>query len=231
MHYSINVSYWHVNRGADIIGLMRFDILYFIMALVIVLVSLILHELGHGYVAYLLGDDTAKMNGRLTLNPIKHIDPFLTIILPLSMALIGAPIIGGAKPVPFNPNNVKGGEWGVALVALAGPMINFIIAFILFGVWAIARPSGILIGQLISLTISVNLGLFVFNLIPFPPLDGSRLLYALAPDFFRSIMTKIESFGVVPFFIIFILANSVILKFISCSMTVILQFFTSIFIR
>ena len=94
----------------------------------VILFSMTLHEAMHGFVAYFLGDDTAKLEGRLTLNPIKHIDPFLTILLPLMLAIVGAPIFGGAKPVPFNPNRVRYEEWGAAFVALAGPLTNFILA-------------------------------------------------------------------------------------------------------
>ena len=101
---------------------------------------MIIHEVMHGYASYWLGDDTAKMQGRLSLNPIKHIDPFLTILLPVALALSGGPIFGGAKPVPFNPLNIKYGEWGVALVAMAGPITNFLLAFIIFAIWVVVRP-------------------------------------------------------------------------------------------
>src|SRR6476469_4685290 len=101
----------------------------------VILFSMTLHEAMHGFVAYWLGDDTAKLQGRLTLNPVKHIDPFLTLLLPIMLALIpGAPIFGGAKPVPFNPNRVRFEEWGAALVAFAGPLTNLILAFLFFGI-------------------------------------------------------------------------------------------------
>ena len=110
------------------------DIGYIVILIGVILFSMTLHEAMHAFVGYWLGDDTAKRQGRLTLNPIKHIDPFLTILLPVMLALIpGAPIFGGAKPVPFNPDRVKGGEWGAALIAVAGPLTNFIIAFIFSG--------------------------------------------------------------------------------------------------
>ena len=100
----------------------------------VILFSMTLHEAMHAFVGYWLGDDTAKNEGRLTLNPIKHIDPFLTILLPLGLALLGGPIFGGAKPVPFRPDQVRWGDWGAALVALGGPLTNFFIAFVSFGV-------------------------------------------------------------------------------------------------
>ena len=103
---------------------MGIDIPLLLIVLGVILFSMTLHEAMHGFVAYWLGDDTAKREGRLTLNPIKHIDPFLTIILPLGLALVGGPIFGGAKPVPFRPDQVKGGDWGAALVALALGMVS-----------------------------------------------------------------------------------------------------------
>ena len=98
-----------------------------------------LHEAMHAFMGYFLGDDTARAQGRLTLNPLKHIDPFMTILLPVMLALIpGAPIFGGAKPVPFNPQNVRYGEWGAALVAIAGPLTNLLLAFFAFGIGVIS---------------------------------------------------------------------------------------------
>src|SRR5687768_7485872 len=114
------------------------DITYILVVLGVILISMTLHEAMHAFVGYWLGDDTAKLEGRLTLNPIKHIDPFLTIVLPLTLAIIGAPIFGGAKPVPFNPARVRYDEWGAALIAIAGPLTNLLIAFIAFGVWVVA---------------------------------------------------------------------------------------------
>ena len=98
----------------------------------VILFSMTLHELAHGVVAYKLGDDTAKEEGRLSLNPIKHLDPVYSILLPLVMFLIGGPVFGGAKPVPINTNKIKGKEWGMAAVAIAGPLTNVVLAFIAF---------------------------------------------------------------------------------------------------
>lgn len=190
---------------------MSIDIIYIGIALVVILISMTLHEAMHAYASYWLGDDTAKLEGRLTLNPIKHIDPFLTILLPIMLAIIGAPIFGGAKPVPFNPYNVRFGEWGAALVALAGPLTNFLISFLAFGIWVLAgAPDSGILGQIFIATISVNLGFFIFNMIPIPPLDGSRVLYALAPDFARRIMDVIERSGVIIIFAIVMFAGSAI---------------------
>ena len=196
------------------------------IALGVILFSMTLHEAMHGFVAYWLGDDTAKLQGRLTLNPIKHIDPFLTILLPIALAIAGAPIFGGAKPVPFNPDRVKYDEWGAALVAIAGPLTNFVIAFVFFAVYAIAQPpSGSLAAQVLITAVSINLGFFIFNMIPLPPLDGSRVLYALAPEFVRRGMEAIEQFGIFFVFIIVLLASSVIGQFMLTG----IQFFIGVF--
>ena len=209
------------------------DIGYIIMIIGIILFSMTLHEAMHAFMGYFLGDDTAKLQGRLTLNPIKHIDPFLTIILPVLLAIAGGPIFGGAKPVPFNPDRVRGGEWGAALVAIAGPLINLFIAFIAFGIYAvmfmqnnIAGSEGLLAEILIT-TVMVNLGFFIFNMIPIPPLDGSRVLYALAPEFVRRGMEAIERFGIIVIFGLVLLASAAIGRFMGSAM----EFFITIFSR
>lgn len=208
---------------------MNIDLVYILSVLAVILVSMTLHEAAHAFVGFWLGDNTAKLQGRLTLNPLKHIDPFLSVLLPLMLAIAGAPIFGGAKPVPFNPNNVRGGEWGPALIAIAGPFTNFVIAFIAFGIWAIIgglssvnELSGVLI-----LFVHVNLGFFIFNLIPIPPLDGSRVIYALAPDFFRSWMEKAENFGLIFIFIIVLVFGNAFGEF----MVNIINFFLDVFSR
>lgn len=206
------------------------------IALVVILISMTLHEAMHGFVAYWLGDDTAKAQGRLTLNPIKHIDPFLTILLPVMLAIVGGPIFGGAKPVPFNPNQLRYDEWGAALVAIAGPLTNFIIAFVAFGIATLSGVNVIdglatteLWPRFISMAVVVNLGFFVFNMIPIPPLDGSRVLYALAPDFVRRGMEAIEQFGIIFVFAIVLLASSVIGQLMVTVIAAILDLFSKIF--
>lgn len=211
------------------------DIELIAIVLGVILVSMTLHEAMHGFMAYYLGDDTAKLEGRLTLNPIKHIDPFLTIILPILLVISGGPVFGGAKPVPFNPARVRYGEWGAALVALAGPLTNFLIAFVsfgvatLFGIDILHLTSGSLLAVVLALLVRVNLGFFVFNMIPIPPLDGSRVLYALAPDFVRRGMEAIESYGVIGIFLIVFLANSLIVTYISQTVNFFLMVFAAIF--
>lgn len=210
---------------------MEIDFLYIGIVIGVILLSMTLHEAMHAFVGYWLGDDTAKREGRLTLNPIKHIDPFLTIILPVVLALIGGPIFGGAKPVPFRPDMVKWGDWGAALIALAGPLTNFILAFVLFGVWVLlGTPSAADIGGLILQTaVMVNLGFFVFNMLPIPPLDGSRALYAVAPEMVRGVMRTIEQFGLIFIFALVLLGSSVLGQFMQAVMSVVLDAFYTIF--
>lgn len=209
---------------------MSIDLIYIAIVLVVILLSMTLHEAMHAYVGYWLGDNTARLQGRLTLNPIKHIDPFLTIILPVTLAIFGLPIFGGAKPVPFNPHNVRFGEWGAALIAISGPLTNFIIAFVGFGVWVvIGAPSTGLASQIFGAIVSVNLGFFVFNSIPIPPLDGSRVLYALAPEFFRRGMEFVERYGIVLVFAIVLLAGPAIGTLMSTAITFFIDVFGHIF--
>lgn len=215
---------------------MSMDIMFIVIVIGVILVSMMLHEVMHGLTAYVLGDDTAKMQGRLSLNPIKHIDPFLTIILPVLLAISGGPIFGGAKPVPFNPARLKYDEWGAALVAIAGPLTNLLIAFVAYGAAVIAGvASGVmfdssgLLGTVLMLIVQVNLGFFIFNMIPLPPLDGSRVLYALAPDFVRRGMEMIERFGIIFVFAIVLLASPLLFRFMSGAIGLFLDIFAAIF--
>jgi Zn-dependent protease len=171
-----------------------------------VLISITLHEAMHAFASNWLGDDTARLEGRLTLNPLKHIDPFLTVLMPLLLYFAGAPILGAAKPVPFNPSRLRYDEMGAAIVAIAGPLTNLFLAVIgalFFRIfWGDASQLAL---SVMYLFIQVNVGFFVFNMIPFPPLDGSRVLYALAPDGVRRVMAQIEAYGLVGFIIFFFL--------------------------
>ncbi|HRQ98104.1 MAG TPA: site-2 protease family protein [Candidatus Saccharibacteria bacterium] len=209
---------------------MTIDIVHILIVIGVILFSMTLHEVMHAFVGYWLGDETAKLQGRLSLNPIKHIDPFLTLLLPIILAIIGAPIFGGAKPVPFNPNNIRWGEWGAALIAVAGPLTNLFIAFIMFGIFAvIGAPASGLTGQILMTAVLVNLGFFVFNMIPIPPLDGSRVLYALAPEFVRRGMEAIERFGIVLIFLIIMVGSSLVGTFMIAIITFFIQVFGQIF--
>ena len=209
---------------------MEIDFTYIIIMIIVILFSMTLHEVMHGFAAFWLGDDTADKEGRLTLNPIKHIDPFLTILLPVILAIMGAPIFGGAKPVPFNPARLKYDEWGAALVALAGPLTNLVIALLFFVSYQLFNPAtNSLASSFLTIGVWVNLGFFVFNMIPIPPLDGSRVLYALAPDFVRRGMESVERFGLILIFAVIFVASPLIGQFITVSSEAILNGFTALF--
>ena len=206
------------------------------MIFAIILLSMTVHEAMHAFMGYFLGDNTAKIEGRLTLNPLKHIDPFMTILLPLTMTLLGGPVFGGAKPVPFNPSRVRYGEWGAAMVALAGPLTNIFIAFFAFGIgvlMGVVSNGGLVassfLGSMIAMTVSVNLGFFVFNMLPVPPLDGSRLLYALAPESARRLMEQIEQYGTLVVFLLVVLFSSAIGRVMNACISTILDVFMMIF--
>ncbi len=200
-----------------------------IIVLIIIVSSVILHELAHGIVAYWLGDHTAKDAGRLTFNPLKHIDPYMSILVPVVLYLLKAPVFGGAKPVPVNYANLKWREWGMALVALAGPLTNFLLAFLSFLIghftgWLYGSGGEILI-FIFSELVLINLGFMIFNLIPIPPLDGSRILYAIAPDGFRSILASMEQYGFIIVYILIFLFGEVFSNLMLNGMNGILNFF------
>ncbi|MDQ5900425.1 MAG: hypothetical protein QG583_679 [Patescibacteria group bacterium] len=161
-----------------------------LLTLGILIYSAILHEIAHGYVAERLGDPTARLMGRLTLNPKPHIDPFLSIILPLLLLLSNSGVIfGGAKPVPVDPFNLKDGRKDIALVSLAGPATNIVLVLIatliykLFGLGGLQMTTVGLIASIVTATIiKVNLSLAIFNLLPIPPLDGSKVFSLLLPE-------------------------------------------------
>lgn len=172
-----------------------------------ILLSMTLHEAMHAYAGYWLGDDTAKLEGRLTLNPLAHIDPVMTVILPLLLAISGLPPFGAAKPVPFNPSRLKYGEFGAALVGAAGPLTNLLLAIIAGLILRVnIETVDPFVGGVLYTFMLVNASFFLFNIIPFPPLDGSRVLYAIAPDPVRRVMEQIEAMGIMAilfFFLIF----------------------------
>jgi Zn-dependent protease len=173
---------------------------YIIDALITIIISLSIHEAMHAYVAHALGDTTAQEMGRLSLNPLKHIDPLTTIALPIiTLLLFQIPILA-AKPVPFNPNRVKYEEFGSALIAAAGPLSNLILA--IFGALLIHITTNTTIFNFLDTFVILNVALFIFNILPIPPLDGSRVLYAFAPEPLQEFMQTIEPYGL---FIVFAL--------------------------
>lgn len=166
-------------------------LLYAIPAL---LIGISLHEAMHAQVGYWLGDDTAHAHGRITFNPLRHIDPVTTIALPLVLVVMGLPPFAAAKPVPINMYRLKFEEFGMALVALAGPITNLFLAIVAALLWQFTNQTG-WFADFLLMNIAMNTGLFIFNLIPFPPLDGSRVLYALAPEPVQKVMEQIERLG------------------------------------
>lgn len=183
---------------------------------VILIMSVVIHEVAHGYMAYRLGDDTARFQGRLTLNPLVHLDIIGSVLLPLLLVISNAGfVVGWAKPVPYNPNNLKTGKYSEVLVALAGILANLLIA-ITFGILIrIVMMSGISFGdaytmsafyKIASTVVIVNIVLAFFNLIPIPPLDGSKVLFGLFPYRLREMSVFMDKWGtyILIFFIIFI---------------------------
>ena len=176
------------------------DIVIMTFSLVVLLFSVIIHELAHGYMANSLGDPTAKYEGRLTLNPLKHLDPFGSIILPLLLFISQSPIlIGWAKPVPINPHNFKDKKWGTLKVSLAGPATNLFMA-VFFGLLIRFIPEAffnIFPGMLIILSfiVQINLIVAIFNLVPIPPLDGSWILFKFIPPRFENIKRFLTKYG------------------------------------
>jgi Zn-dependent protease len=190
---SINAT---IDSSIMTFGFDAFTIFWLLVSLVI---GLSVHEMMHALTGDWLGDTTARLQGRVSLNPLRHIDPFTTVLLPLiTLVLFHVPILA-AKPVPFNPDRVKFDEFGAAMIAAAGPLSNLVLA-IIGGLLAHAASGSVF--DALSIFVAMNVGLFVFNLIPIPPLDGSRVLYAFAPEPVQEFMASMEQYGI---FIVFAL--------------------------
>lgn len=160
--------------------------------------SAVIHEYAHAWTAKSLGDDTAEREGRLTLNPLKHVDPIGTVALPLVLLLTSGMFLGWAKPVPYNPYNLRDRKYGNLKVAIAGPASNFLIALILSGLFRFLLGTAYIspiIMELLQFVVSINVVLGIFNLIPVPPLDGSKILYDLFPRIGEQIM-RLGFFGI-----------------------------------
>ena len=193
-----------------------------------------LHEVSHGYVAYLCGDPTAKDAGRLSLNPAKHLDPFGSVILPAILILMGAPVFAYAKPVPYDPRHLRHRRRDELLVALSGPASNLVQALVGAGIWQLlwrVAPDftmdgfGWYLADFLLTYVYVNLILMFFNLIPIPPLDGSRLLFAIAPDAVRNIMIQMERYGIIIIYVLILVCGGLFSNFISSGTSGILHFF------
>ncbi len=189
-----------------------------------ILLAIILHEIGHGFVAMVLGDPTAKEAGRLSLNPFKHMDPVGSVVVPVAMFFLSGFVFGWAKPVPVNWNRLKHKKRDMALVAVAGPISNLImlIAWFIFAKLCVAflQPDQIITKGLILMAwvgIIINFIIMVFNLLPLPPLDGSRIVFAALPDSLARQYARVEPYGLVIMMVLlyFAMTNNLITPLLS----------------
>jgi len=187
---------------------MAFELLVF--QIIVLIFSVVIHEFSHGWMANHLGDPTAKYAGRLTLNPFKHLDPMGSVIVPFFLLLINSPIlIGWAKPVPYNPYNLRDQRYGPALVGAAGPGSNLIAALTFGIILRIISFQGIIdsLVPFFGIIVLINVLLAIFNLLPIPPLDGSKILFAVLPTSMESLKIAFERYGlfILLFFLFFLL--------------------------
>ncbi|MFA6446101.1 MAG: site-2 protease family protein [Candidatus Paceibacterota bacterium] len=173
-----------------------------IFSIIILIASVVIHEVAHGVTALYFGDETAKRLGRLTLNPLKHVDPIGSVFLPLIMIVLNTGIVfGWAKPVPYNPYNLRNRRFAEPMVALAGPLSNIILAVIFGLAVRFLLPLGTAINQnfvsFLGIIALINLALAIFNLVPVPPLDGSKILFALLPPQYEYVRVWLEKNGFV----------------------------------
>lgn len=185
-----------------------------VIYILILIVSVVVHEYSHGWVSYKLGDPTAYQEGRLSLNPLKHIDMITTLALPILLIITGSPVVfGAARPVPINTNLLRGGARSMALVALAGPLSNLVMAMI---VGFIIKTATLSFGLELALRffVTMNISFFVFNMIPFPPLDGSRILLLFLPQKGKELFYRIEGYGLAVFFVFLFLSYNFLSSYI-----------------
>jgi Zn-dependent protease len=192
----------------------------------------IVHEVAHGVVADWCGDATARLKGRITLNPLPHIDPFMTLILPGILILSGAPFVfGGAKPVPVNPRNLRPIR-DMGLIAVAGPIVNFLLAFV-YALLIVGLETGVglgssasTLGLFLTYGFIINLVLGLFNLTPIPPLDGGRIAVAVLPRNLARLLTKIEPYGLI--IVIILLASGYLDKILGPALSSAVSGFLSV---
>ncbi len=190
--------------------------------IIILVMSIVIHEVAHGFMAEYFGDKTARFAGRLTLNPLNHLDIFGSIILPIvlyiSTKATGHPLLfGWAKPVPYNPDNLSNKKWGTMWVALAGILANFSLA-IIFGIIIrltinLALPAGFYF--ITSVIVVVNLALGIFNLVPIPPLDGSKIIFSLLPDSSASFIVTYEQYSLIILLVFIVFLSDYLLPILS----------------
>ena len=173
---------------------MTIEFINTLFTLIVLFLSVTIHEVSHGSVAYYLGDNTAKNAGRLTMNPLAHIDLFGSIILPLSLFMMGLPVIAWAKPVPVNPNNFRDQKWGNLKVAFAGPLSNILIG-IFFSLLVRFFVLSYTLTSFFTIIAIYNFALALFNLIPIPPLDGYHILFAFLPVSFYKFKVLLRQYG------------------------------------
>ncbi|HUG88966.1 MAG TPA: site-2 protease family protein, partial [Actinomycetota bacterium] len=203
----------------------------FVLALV---PAIVLHELSHGLTADRFGDPTARAAGRLTLNPIKHIDPFGTVILPGLLLLphlfgpAGTPVFGYAKPMPFNPQNLRDPERQTMWIAVAGPLTNLFLALVGALLFRLVGAAGGEVARLLFIFILVNVILAVFNLLPLPPLDGSKVLARFLPARAREVYQSMDAYGVLILLVIFFIFPGAIFSFIEPIVNGLIEIFTGL---
>lgn len=213
-------------------------LVYILYAIPALLIAISLHETMHSVMGYWLGDDTAKVMGRISFNPLRHIDPLTTIALPIFLVILQLPPFAAAKPVPVNFARLKYEEFGMALVGAAGPLTNLLLGILSVILLKIVDPSmlsimaqgsffvdGSPLSIFLGFSVLMNFGLFIFNMIPFPPLDGSRVLFAFVPEFVQEFMLKIEQMGLMAILLFMVFAFPVIGPFIGGLNMMLIQFF------
>jgi Zn-dependent protease len=188
----------------------------FIFLIAILIMSIVIHEVAHGYAADSLGDPTARYAGRLTLNPIKHLDPIGSLVVPVSLYFLTGFVFGWAKPVPFNPYNLRDQRWGEALIAGAGPASNILIALIFSALIRIGLAYEMISGPFLEIAffaVYINIILALFNMIPVPPLDGSKILFSVLPYQFQQVRPFLEQYGMlIVLFLVFVVGLSFVFE-------------------